>query len=158
CLGRSRPVLVHTFHGHSLTGYFSPREAQVYRRIERGLARHTDRLVAVSDEVRDELITLGIAPASKFEVIKLGFDLAPFTVNGALRREMRDALRHELNIPTDALVLTLIARLVPIKRVDRFLRVAAQLSDLPGVRFLIVGDGNLRLPLQASREARSIGD
>ena len=54
-----RPVLIHTFHGHSLTGYFSPRTAAVYRQIERWLARHTDLLIAVSDEVRDELVRLG---------------------------------------------------------------------------------------------------
>src|SRR3954447_17553507 len=30
-----RPAVVHTFHGHSLTGYFSPRKAQVFQAIER---------------------------------------------------------------------------------------------------------------------------
>ena len=36
-----RPILIHTFHGHSLTGYFSPRTASIYRRIERSLSRVT---------------------------------------------------------------------------------------------------------------------
>src|SRR5579862_1890579 len=40
-----RPVLIHTFHGHSLTGYFSGRTAGFYRRVERVLARRTDMLV-----------------------------------------------------------------------------------------------------------------
>src|SRR3954453_16809122 len=63
--GGSRPVLVHTFHGHSLTGYFSGRTAGVYRMIERWLARRTDALVAVSAEVRDELVGLpGAGPAA----------------------------------------------------------------------------------------------
>ena len=77
---RQRPVRVHTYHGHSLTGYFSPRTAEVYRRVERALARHTDRLIAVSTEVRDELVALDVAPAEKFVVIPLGFDLSRFTV------------------------------------------------------------------------------
>ncbi len=151
---RTRPILIHTFHGHSLTGYFSPRTAAIYRRIERWLARRTDRLIAVSDEVRDELVAMDVAPASKFEVVPLGFDLSPFTVNGAVRQEMRDALRAELGIPSEARVVTLIARLVPIKRVDRFLRVAAALRDLQDVRFLIVGDGELRDQLRSSPDAR----
>ena len=45
--------------------------------------------------------------------------------------------------------MTLIARLVPIKRVDRFLRVAEQLAHEQDVWFLIAGDGELRAELQA---------
>jgi glycosyltransferase involved in cell wall biosynthesis len=155
---RARPLLIHTYHGHSLTGYFSAPTAEVYRQIERMLARHTDRLVAVSAEVRDELVTLGIAPADKFAVVALGFDLSPFTVNGAARERARQALRAELGVPSDARVVTLIARLVPIKRVDRFLRLAGALRDVPGARFLIVGDGELRDALQQSAEARALRD
>ncbi len=157
-LGRERPpILIHTFHGHSLTGYFSPRVAAIYRRVEQLLARFTDCLIAVSEEVRVELIEMGIAPASKFEVIPLGFDLSPFTVSGERRAQAREALRAELGIPAGARVVTLIARLVQIKRVDRFLRVANALDDLGDVRFLIVGDGELRGQLQGSAEARALG-
>src|SRR5947209_4616922 len=63
-----RPVLVHTFHGHSLTGYFSPRSAALFLRIERFLAARTDALIAVSDQVRDELVNLGVADAGRFTV------------------------------------------------------------------------------------------
>jgi glycosyltransferase involved in cell wall biosynthesis len=157
-LRRRRPVLIHTYHGHSLTGYFSPRTAEVYRRIEQLLGRFTDRLIAVGDEVRDELVAMGVAPGSKFEVVPLGFDLSPFTVEDPLRGQMRDALRAELGVPPDAQVVTLIARLVPIKRVDRFLRVANVLGDLPDVRFLIVGDGELGESLHASADALALGD
>jgi glycosyltransferase involved in cell wall biosynthesis len=157
-LGRRRPVIVHTYHGHSLTGYFAPRTADVYRRIERFLGRFCDRLIAVSDEVRDELVDLGVAPASKFIVVPLGFELSAFTADAGARSELRARLRAELGIPQDAAVLTLIARLVPIKRVDRFLRIAQQLRDIPDVRFLIVGDGELRDQLQGSPEAQTLGD
>ena len=40
-LGAGGPVLIHTYHGHSLTGYFSPRDRELYRRIERFLGRVT---------------------------------------------------------------------------------------------------------------------
>ncbi len=53
--------------------------------------------------------------------------------------------------------MTLIARLVPIKRVDRFLRVARSLAaERQGVHFLVVGDGELRGALQASPEATEL--
>ncbi len=155
---RPRPVLVHSFHGHSLSGYFSSGMASLYRRIEMVLGCFTDRLIAVSEEVRDELVALGVAPAAKFDVVRLGFDLSPFTSDKAARSSMREALRAELGIDSHARVVTLVARLVPIKRVDRFLRVALALRDLDRIRFLIVGDGELRDELKASAEAQALDD
>jgi glycosyltransferase involved in cell wall biosynthesis len=149
-----RPALVHTFHGHSLTGYFTPRSAAVFRRIERFLAARTDALIAVSDQVRDELVSLGVADAGRFTIVRLGFDLSAFVVDAAERSERRDMLRRELSIPGDGQLVTLIARLAPIKRVDRFLRVAVYLAARrPNVHFLVVGDGELREQLQVSPEA-----
>jgi glycosyltransferase involved in cell wall biosynthesis len=154
---RRRPILIHTFHGHSLTGYFSPRTAAVYRRIERSLAARTDALIAVSGEVRDELVELGVADADRFEVVPLGFDLEPFAVGGDERARRRHQFRAQLGIPADDQVVTLIARLVPIKRVDRFLRVARSLAaEREGVHFLVVGDGELRPSLQASPDAAAL--
>ena len=155
-LKRSRPILIHTYHGHSLTGYFSPRVAAIYRRIEQVLGRVTDRLVAVSQEVCDELVGMRVARREKFEVVALGFDLAPFAVNSDVRQRTRHQVRAELGIPADARLVTLIARLVPIKRVDRFLALANRLREVPGLRFLIVGDGGLRDSLQDSPEARAL--
>jgi glycosyltransferase involved in cell wall biosynthesis len=152
-----RPALVHTFHGHSLTGYFSPRGAALFRRIERFLAARTDALIAVSDQVRDELVSLGVAEAGRFTIVPLGLDLSAFVVDAAERNDRRDLLRRELGIPSDGQLVTLIARVAPIKRVDRFLRVAVDLaSRRPNVHFLVVGDGELREQLQLSPEASEL--
>jgi glycosyltransferase involved in cell wall biosynthesis len=151
-----RPVIVHTFHGHSLTGYFPSRQARAYLAIERFLARRSDRLIAVSEEVRDELLALGVGEQERFEVIPLGFDLSSFNVNGAERARRRERLRAELGIPDDARLVTQIARLVPIKRVDRFLRLASRLADRPDAHFLVVGDGELREQLRSSTAATAL--
>jgi glycosyltransferase involved in cell wall biosynthesis len=154
----ARPSLVHTFHGHSLTGYFGGCTSAVYGAIERWLAHRTDALLAVSDEVRDDLVRLGIASPDRFTVVPLGFDLAPF-LDDSDREARRSALRQELGIPDDAELVTLVARLVPIKRVDRFLRVARLVAEArPLARFLVVGDGELRDQLRASAEARALRD
>ena len=154
---RRRPVVVHTFHGHSLTGYFSSRTARMYTRIERFLAKRSDVLIAVSEEVRNDLVGLGVAPAEKFEVVRLGLDLSAFA-DDADRAARRAAVRAQWGAAEDEAVVTLVARLVPIKRVDRFLETAALLRDRPDTRFVIVGDGELRAELQASEPARTLGD
>jgi glycosyltransferase involved in cell wall biosynthesis len=130
----------------------------VYRRIERYLAGRTDVLVAVSPDVRDDLVRLGVASAAQFTVIPLGFDLSPFTADQN-RSQRRASLRAEWGLEADAELVTLIARLVPIKRVDRFLRVAAIVAaERPHARFAIVGDGELHDELTSSPEARALAD
>jgi glycosyltransferase involved in cell wall biosynthesis len=156
--GRSRPpVIVHTFHGHVLTGYFSPFVSGLFRSIERLLARFTTRLIAVSEEVRDDLVRLGVAPAERIVVVPVGFDLSRFVVPEEERRARREAFRAGLGIPIEVPLVTLVGRLEPIKRVDRFLRVANRIEE-PRAWFLVVGDGTLREQLQESVEARSLGE
>jgi glycosyltransferase involved in cell wall biosynthesis len=152
-----RPVLIHTFHGHSLTGYFDSRSARLFLGIERLLARRTSALVAVSPEVRDDLVALAVASPERFTVIPLGLDLSRFTDDTG-RDARRASVRAQWGMQPEAHVVTLVARLVPIKRVDRFLRIARQLTDRPGVRFVIVGDGELREQLIESDDARALGD
>jgi glycosyltransferase involved in cell wall biosynthesis len=156
-LRRSRPLVIHTYHGHSLTGYFSGRTAGFYRLVEKLLAPHTDVLLAVSGEVRDDLVELGVAPASQFRVMPLGFDLGPFT-DDIERPRKRHALRAAWGAGDEELVVSLIARLVPIKRVDRFLAVAQRLAARAAVRFVVVGDGELREELASSDDAIALGD
>jgi glycosyltransferase involved in cell wall biosynthesis len=139
---RPPPVLVHTFHGHVLEGYFGPAKSRLYRRLERALARHTDRLVGVSRQTIEDLIRLGIAPREKFSVIPLGLELEPFA---DIKPASEDALRAELGVRDDRMLLAYVGRIVPIKRVDLLLRAFAR-AYASGVHahLAIVGDGEAR--------------
>jgi glycosyltransferase involved in cell wall biosynthesis len=100
-----------------------------------------------------------VAPAEKVVVIPLGFELGPFQAPAGERQQLRREVRARYGIPDGSPLVTLIARLVPIKRVDRFLRIAERLSgQLPAIRFLIVGDGELTNELMGSSEARRLRD
>ncbi len=157
--GRSRPpVIVHTFHGHVLEGYFSPLRSTLFTWIERILAKVSTRLIVVSDEVGRALIRLKVADADRIELVRLGFDLEPFVVSDEERRELRESFRSELSIPLDRRVVTFVGRIVPIKRLDRFLAVAQRLRQREDIHFLIVGDGDLRPQLESSAAARALGD
>jgi glycosyltransferase involved in cell wall biosynthesis len=148
------PVVVHTFHGHVLRGYFSPAKTAVYRAIERGLAWRTDRLLTVTDRVRDELLALGVGRPDQYTTVPLGFDLAPL-VQAARRR---GELRAELDLGTAPLV-GIVARLVPIKAHEVFLDAAVRIrASLPEARFLIVGDGECRPALEARVDALGLRD
>ena len=138
--GRRRPpIIVHTFHGHVLRGYFGRFWTGVFRLLERWLARITDALVAVSPEVRDELVAFGVAPASKFRVIRLGIELDErLDRDGAARAETR----RVMGIGDERFVVGWIGRMTAVKRTDIVLRSFSRLKD-EGVDAVLcmVGDG-----------------
>jgi glycosyltransferase involved in cell wall biosynthesis len=138
--GRRRPpIIVHTFHGHVLRGYFGRFRTGDFRLLERWLAHVTDALVAVSPEVRDELVGFGVAPASKFRVIRLGIELDErLARDGAARAETR----RVMGIADDRFVVGWIGRMTAVKRTDIVLRSFRQLRD-DGVNAVLcmVGDG-----------------
>ncbi|MHC4861031.1 MAG: glycosyltransferase, partial [Planctomycetota bacterium] len=72
----SVPVRVHTFHGHVLHGYFGRAGSALARAAELVLARLSTRVVAVSEEVKADLVERHrIAPPSRVDVVPLGLDL-----------------------------------------------------------------------------------
>jgi glycosyltransferase involved in cell wall biosynthesis len=152
--GNARPkVVVHTYHGHVLRGYFSRSRETFYRLLERTLARFTDRLIAVSEQVRDELVALNIAPPSKFEVIPYGFDLARRTAATAVDRTR---IRAELEAGDNTFVVGWVGRLAPIKRPLDLVRILSVLSAGPiDTMLCLVGDGPERGAVEEL--ARSLG-
>lgn len=146
--GSARPsVVVHTFHGHVLRGYFSPAKTEAFRQLERWLARGSDALIAVSPEVRDDLVSLGVAPERKIAVVRLGLD---FAARLAAPADARLRLREELGIGQDDFLVAWLGRMTEIKRADDLLRAfALGRARAPEAALLMVGDGPLRPELEA---------
>jgi glycosyltransferase involved in cell wall biosynthesis len=147
------PIVVHTFHGHVLRGYFGPMRTRLFTLLERELARIATRLVAVSPEVRDDLVALGVAPPEKFSVIRLGIGLDERVgaLNGA-----RSATRTLLGVPDERFLVGWIGRMTAVKRTDDVLLALRRLCDA-GVdaALCMVGDGPDRGDVE--RRARELG-
>jgi glycosyltransferase involved in cell wall biosynthesis len=154
--GRRAPArIVHTYHGHVLDGYFSPRAARLFTAVERQLARVTDAIVSVSPRIKHELLhDHRIGRASQHRVIPLGFDLSRLiAIDDGARREARAAL----DIPVDARVVSTVGRLTPIKQHQLFLKAAARIAQRePAALFVLAGDGELREELEALSRQISI--
>jgi glycosyltransferase involved in cell wall biosynthesis len=136
-----RPIVVHTFHGHVLRGYFRRPVTAFFTSLERRLARASDALIAVSPQVRDELVELGVAPASRIVVIRLGLDLESRlkTDPGA-----RSRIRAELGVDDGSFLIGWLGRMTEIKRIDDLLRAfAAVRRDGVDATLALVGDGPL---------------
>ncbi len=148
------PIIIHTFHGHVLHGYFGSLETIIYCMIERILAYFSKSIITVSEQCRTDILNLGIGSPDKVQTIPLGLELDRFAepIPNA-RQELRD----KYNIPQDAFVTGMIARMVPIKRhQDLFNAIPIVLQSHPDAYFLIVGDGECRANLDALAEELNI--
>lgn len=146
------PMVVHTYHGHVLHGYYGPMKTRLLRRMERALARMTDRIIAVSEHVKADLVGYGVARPEKISVIPLGFDLEPFFNSAAYR----GAFQRELGLGNGARLVGIVGRVFPIKNHRLFLDAAARVAGEEGhARFVVVGDGILRPEMEA--HARRLG-
>jgi len=146
------PIVVHTFHGHVLRGYFSPAKTSFFRVLERMLAKITTVLVAVSPEVRDDLVSLGVAPAEKFTVIRLGIELEQ-----RVRCEQPPSeVRRQLGIPPERFVVGWLGRMTGVKQTSDLLTVLAALRERGiDAGLLLVGDGPDRVGFE--QQAQSLG-
>lgn len=135
------PARIHTFHGHLLHSFFSGPATRGLVAVESALARHTDRLIAVGAQVRDDLLAAGVGKAAQYAVVPPGTSLGPLPD--------RLAARSALGVPADVPVVAFVGRLTKVKRPDRLLAVARQVSRvIPDTRFVICGDGDLSADVQ----------
>jgi glycosyltransferase involved in cell wall biosynthesis len=146
------PIVVHTFHGHVLRGYFGPLRSRFFRALERRLARNSTALVAVSPQVRDDLVELGVAPPEKFAVVRLGIELDERVGSADGRAETR----RYLGIPDGRFAVGWVGRMTAVKRGEDVLEGFKLLRDR-GVdaTLCLVGDGPDRAQLE--RKAHDLG-
>ena len=160
CLGRIAarlacvPVVIHTFDGHVFNGYFGKFKTLFILTIERILARITDRIIAISNSQRTELIHyLRIGNPEKIQVAHIGFDFKEFKplTNGGLRKE--------LNIPEDNPIVGYIGRFAPIKRIDRLILASQKVIErIPKAKLVIVGGGELKSEMEEMVKSLNLED
>ncbi|MFA6384006.1 MAG: glycosyltransferase [Candidatus Omnitrophota bacterium] len=144
-------VIVHSPHGHNLYGYFSPVMTGRIVKIERFLARFTDKIIALTQLEKKDYLAHGIGSAGAIDVIYAGIDLTDYRGDPSMKKE----LRASLNIPEDADVVGMIGRLEHVKGPECFVDAALRIAQLrPRVSFVIVGEGSLRGILEAKVAAQ----
>jgi glycosyltransferase involved in cell wall biosynthesis len=144
---RRRCLVVHTFHGHVLSGYFGPAANLAVRLAERTLARLTDRIVTISPAQHEDIVNrFRIAAAARTAVVPLGLDLERL----ARLDPQAPHLRGQLGIPDGALVVGFIGRFVAIKDLPTLVRAFAIVAAArPDAVLLLVGDGPVRAEVDA---------
>lgn len=134
---QKRPIRVHTYHGHILSGYFSRTKVRAIIQAEKLMARRSDALITVGRQVRDELLSVGIGSMDKYSVIPPGLEKMTYP--------SRNFARSSLGLDPDAPVICVVGRLTQIKRPDRIVDIARILKNQYfGMTILVAGEGELR--------------
>jgi glycosyltransferase involved in cell wall biosynthesis len=117
----------------------------------RQLWRMMDAGIAISEHIAEFCRAIEGAPADKLQVIHYGLPAPPPTRDTTART----ALRREIGVSKDALLVGMIARLTEQKGVTYGLQAFARVSErYPDAHLVIIGDGDLRTALEA--EARTL--
>jgi glycosyltransferase involved in cell wall biosynthesis len=155
-LGRLAAILagrsakrVHTFHGHLLHGYFSGWKVKLVIAIEKFLAKRTDVLVAVGNQVKSDLLAAGIGKSDQYRVFFPGL-VEPKKIS-------KDVARQQFEMEAGEIYVAYVGRMTAIKRPDRLLNTAAEIKtrNLP-VKFIVAGEGDLFDATKRDSERRDL--
>ena len=144
------PKLIHTEHGRRHPDPF------IDRTVDSLAARRTDVVVAVSESLRAQLTSSGIASPERIRVVPNGIDTNVYTP-----RTRDGRLHRELGLPPDVPILGSVGRLEPIKgydiMVEAFARLCAHWADGPAPVLVVAGEGSERRHLEELIASRGLG-
>ena len=175
-LRRLRTTVVHT---HNTTahfyGGFAARVAKVpavintrhgvggtrVNHLREGLFRCTqvlaDRVVFVCDAARGQHVARHVVPADKALTIYNGVPLESYAID--LDSTARERMLRELGANPQDRVVSVVARLEPIKDLPTFVRAAGRvLASEPNTRFLIIGGGSQEAHIRQIVDDLGIGN
>ncbi|MBU2622285.1 MAG: glycosyltransferase family 4 protein, partial [Proteobacteria bacterium] len=134
------PIIIHTPHGHVFWGYFGRLKTSFYIILEKVTAFITEKIIALTEQEKNDHLHLRIASGDKFSVVHSGIKLDRFlnlSVDPA-------ALRRKLGISEGDLVVGTTGRLTPVKGHRHLIEAAANIVNArPNTTFVFLGDGEL---------------
>ncbi len=144
---RRIPVVLHEHANHTTTPWFQ-------KVADYTLAPFTDIAIAVSKSTAEFTTRARLVPAERTHVVYLGAPLDEFAQPRSADEVAR--ARADLGVPGHAPVVGTVTRLMPSKGNQYFVEAARHLATShPDVRFVIVGEGEMRAEHEA--QARSLG-
>lgn len=159
---RRAPAVLHAHDPHAFTlaaaaARTSRRPLVVTRRAafplrRAGAWKQADRVIAISEAVRAQLLTDGVDPA-RIVVVRSAIDL------GAVAGALPGGFRVSLALPEGSPLIATIAALTPEKGLDTLVAAAALLAEhTPKIHWAIAGAGPLAADLNRDAAGRGVGD
>jgi glycosyltransferase involved in cell wall biosynthesis len=141
---RKRPATVITAHNFVYTGSLRGWQQKLFQGAENSLLTLTDRVIAVSQSLREEILASQAITPDKVCTIYNGLDVQDYSTISA-KQEAKKKAKQRLGLNPQLPVVGTVGRFAPQKGLAYFIKMVACLEQqLPGMQYLIVGDGPLR--------------
>lgn len=143
------PVIITSVHGNYR------KDLRPERRIaNKILSRITDKIIAVSESIKRDIVKHDKIDPSKILVIYNGIDISKFAPS-----EKFENIREKLLINADDIVIGFVGRLVPAKGLEYLIEVISYLKEeFKNIKLLIVGEGSLLGNLKDKARENGIHD
>jgi glycosyltransferase involved in cell wall biosynthesis len=129
-----------------------PRVIAAARALERFAYARADRVVALTEGIRDGVVAAGVSPA-RVEVITNGVDV-PASANGSAPA----GSPAPVPVPDDAFVAMYVGAHGTYSALGTLLDAASRLGDEPRIRLVLVGNGDRKPELVAEARRRALGN
>ena len=140
------PIIIHTVHGWSFHDEMSSLTRGCYILLERQAAAFSNAITNVSNLDIETGLAAGIGSRQQYHLIRSAIPLHEFNSSNF----DRSAVRKELDIPENAIVVGNIGRFSPPKNPMEWIQIATEISRMvDNVHFLLVGDGVLRSEVES---------
>ncbi len=122
-------LMVHTFHGHTFSGYFSPLKQKVFLQAERFLARFCDAIITISPQQKEEVSRkYKVGKEEQFFIVPLGTD----------QEKLKECLKKKEKITenkANPLIVSAVGRIAPVKNYSHMLEIAESIPEKSRSRF-----------------------
>ena len=138
------PVVIHTVHGFSFHSFEKPLRRKLFIFLERFAAHWADKLIVISNPLKEWGLSLGIGAPHQYITIYSGIEIGDFKINIDVNRK-----KEEFRIKANELVVGAVAKLWEGKgHRDILLAAKDVIKKVPDVKFMFVGEGYLRKELE----------
>lgn len=131
-LGRHRPLLIHTIHGHYLYGYKKPTLSALWLINEAFLAIFTNKIICVGSKVKEEIERTRLFSSTKLLIVFPGISITTEEINP--KGDSRYSHHRSF-------IVGWMGRLEQVKKPECLIRIAEM---LPHIQFIMVGHGSLQ--------------
>jgi glycosyltransferase involved in cell wall biosynthesis len=143
------PVIIHTFHGFGFTPEQPRWLFRLFVWLERVCAHWSTHLIFVSKDNMEEARSLGIGTTKPQSLIRSGIAIQ--------EPSLLSPVREEWHIPASAWVVVSVGNFKPQKNPMGLAQIADAVHQKdPSVHFLLVGDGTLRVSVEAYVKSKEI--